>query len=102
MMRLPPTPTLFPTRRSSDLQRPLVVVDSARRADEDGRAVGGGRILDEHRKTAAAVEQIQIAADTDGIEKHLRAARGERTARARSEEHTSELQSQFHLVCRLL
>src|SRR5438309_5551318 len=26
----------------------------------------------------------------------------ERTARLRSEEHTSELQSQFHLVCRLL
>src|SRR5438309_7223349 len=28
--------------------------------------------------------------------------RGSRGSRARSEEHTSELQSQFHLVCRLL
>src|SRR5438309_11029570 len=27
---------------------------------------------------------------------------GSRAARYRSEEHTSELQSQFHLVCRLL
>src|SRR5689334_24856082 len=27
---------------------------------------------------------------------------GKQSARARSEEHTSELQSQFHLVCRLL
>src|SRR5689334_24176156 len=27
---------------------------------------------------------------------------GARTGRIRSEEHTSELQSQFHLVCRLL
>src|SRR5438309_7020999 len=29
-------------------------------------------------------------------------SRRERKARPRSEEHTSELQSQFHLVCRLL
>src|SRR5438309_4609416 len=32
----------------------------------------------------------------------LSAIRPERLAAARSEEHTSELQSQFHLVCRLL
>src|SRR5689334_24480311 len=31
-----------------------------------------------------------------------RNAEGARDARPRSEEHTSELQSQFHLVCRLL
>src|SRR5689334_24681598 len=31
-----------------------------------------------------------------------RATRLERSERPRSEEHTSELQSQFHLVCRLL
>src|SRR5689334_24284592 len=32
----------------------------------------------------------------------LRRLRGVQAARRRSEEHTSELQSQFHLVCRLL
>src|SRR5438309_6562605 len=32
----------------------------------------------------------------------MRAFRSARTSLPRSEEHTSELQSQFHLVCRLL
>src|SRR5689334_24539301 len=37
------------------------------------------------------------------VPRHLAPADGEGDARsARSEEHTSELQSQFHLVCRLL
>src|SRR5689334_23785196 len=34
------------------------------------------------------------------VRRHRRVAGGR--ARGRSEEHTSELQSQFHLVCRLL
>src|SRR5689334_23756083 len=33
---------------------------------------------------------------------YLRALKKERELEVRSEEHTSELQSQFHLVCRLL
>src|SRR5689334_24862320 len=33
---------------------------------------------------------------------HVHARRREHAAVVRSEEHTSELQSQFHLVCRLL
>src|SRR5689334_25117502 len=33
---------------------------------------------------------------------HVRGRRPGRDAQRRSEEHTSELQSQFHLVCRLL
>src|SRR5689334_24140008 len=33
---------------------------------------------------------------------HLRSRRNGHDVRRRSEEHTSELQSQFHLVCRLL
>src|SRR5689334_24550129 len=34
--------------------------------------------------------------------RRMAASRSRRTSNARSEEHTSELQSQFHLVCRLL
>src|SRR5207253_8735045 len=69
----------FPTRRSSDLNavplRRFVPFDaaSARRRRSGGRR---GR---------------------DGP-----SDRGARQARARSEEHTSELQSRGHLVCRLL
>src|SRR5689334_23798558 len=47
---------------------------------------------------------VQLAASgIEHVDRDL-AERGARcpTPRARSEEHTSELQSQFHLVCRLL
>src|SRR5438105_12191673 len=89
MIRRPPRSTLFPTRRSSDLdeqqdrsgaeaegatsrrlgtRREAVVVDT-RRHDLDAAGVG-------------AVEALELE--------------------ARSEEHTSELQSRVDLVCRLL
>src|SRR5689334_23975761 len=47
-------------------------------------------------------EERAVAAATGGVRRAVR-RRHHRTGRAaRSEEHTSELQSQFHLVCRLL
>src|SRR5438874_7309126 len=66
MIRRPPRSTLFPTRRSSDLD----FVDFGLCADVDA----AGRFVQE--KDAGVV--------------------------ARSEEHTSELQSRRDLVCRLL
>src|SRR5690348_18487528 len=63
MIRRPPRSTLFPTRRSSDLD---ALLDRSR---------------DAVRCLAVAAFQIN---------------------RHRSEEHTSELQSPVHLVCRLL
>src|SRR5438309_4188665 len=66
MIRRPPRSTLFPTRRSSDLN--------------------GCQMF-------AALRAI-----IPGTEHWPRFQRN----RSRSEEHTSELQSQFHLVCRLL
>src|SRR6266568_6766050 len=47
-----------------------------------------------------AIPTVQLFAH-EGVE-FLRRAAGRADARFRSEEHTSELQSQFHLVCRLL
>src|SRR5689334_24165859 len=76
MIRRPPRSTPFPTRRSSDLSHP--VIPPALIAD-----IAGG--------SYPAVINILLA---------LR--QRDRTGRGRSEEHTSELQSQFHLVCRLL
>src|SRR5438309_4872719 len=72
MIRRPPRSTPFPTRRSSDLMRVGL---------EDGR-----------EKTFSRFEM-----DHDFVYAPIRSGR-----RSRSEEHTSELQSQFHLVCRLL
>src|SRR5437867_5683959 len=71
MIRRPPTSTLFPTRRSSDLETDRVLgvglVGS-----------GAGELI------AEGVLAVEMAAST------------------RSEEHTSELQSPYDLVCRLL
>src|SRR5262245_64923288 len=73
----------FPTRRSSDLGRQH---PDRRRARRRNPARDG-----EHQRVAPAVARRQ-AEDS----------RPDQPAAARSEEHTSELQSLRHLVCRLL
>src|SRR5689334_24822639 len=56
-------------------------------------------LLDEGRKEGAkALDQSALVF----AERFLERCFGFQTAPLRSEEHTSELQSQFHLVCRLL
>src|SRR5688572_31373580 len=86
MIRLPPRSTLFPTRRSSDLGFGLDGEELEEEALElhDLADLHLG-FLQHRERVAPAVEIAQ------------RAARG-----LRSEEHTSELQSQSNLVCRLL
>src|SRR2546430_5779644 len=87
MIRRPPRSTLFPytTLFRSDGARLVAGTGRAERRDVAGRAavpLGAGSL---HRGQAAA-------APPDGGIPH----------RGRSEEHTSELQSQSNLVCRLL
>src|SRR5438552_12513213 len=79
----------FPTRRSSDLvDAPAVLdlaVDQANAVLEERRQVAAGEVavfIDRRGEDGAAVLKIP--------------------GRVRSEEHTSELQSPDHLVCRLL
>src|SRR2546429_3696021 len=74
MIRRPPRSTLFPTRRSSDLIGQCF----------DDEALGS-RIHGWHQQLCRA----------------CRATAGSLSI-GRSEEHTSELQSRLHLVCRLL
>src|SRR5260221_8542871 len=78
MIRRPPRSTLFPY---TTLFRSRVVV-------------GEGRLAD-HRDV-----QQRIDARLGGVDDH--AAESGKGVRARSEEHTSELQSHSDLVCRLL
>src|SRR5689334_23831944 len=88
MIRPPPRSTLFPytTLFRSCTQREHAVQNHAQRPDVRAAvdALGRAQLLGRHveRRT------------------ELRASLGH--AQLRSEEHTSELQSQFHLVCRLL
>src|SRR5262245_63856743 len=86
MSRRPPRSTLFPTRRSSDLAMGLTT---------------SGEFLDDHTLEAVADAEAGVA---DGRIDVPRIPDGELQVPpgTRSEEHTSELQSLRHLVCRLL
>src|SRR5207248_5652964 len=82
----------FPTRRSSDLVR---------------RGMTAEQALHQARRSFGGFEQVKEAyRDRRGLpvlETALRDLRyGVRMLRRRSEEHTSELQSPYELVCRLL
>src|SRR5687768_17916072 len=76
MLRRPPISTLFPTRRSSD----LAGAGTARRSTRAPR-----------RARRPSTASRRAPPRTRGA-----------ASRARSEEHTSELQTRLHLVCRLL
>src|SRR2546422_1659246 len=91
MIRRPPRSTLFPyTTLFRSLYRAHPKVHDPHRATVDGR---GSRQGGAHFVHAAAMDSQPI-----------RARHGEARVHQsmRSEEHTSELQSRLHLVCRLL
>src|SRR5205085_12661642 len=88
-------PHSFPTRRSSDLR----VLDFAGRQIRESprKGLAGGRTPVEMDRMAVAADPFRPFAG------HLdRDAVGVDELVFRSEEHTSELQSQSNLVCRLL
>src|SRR5699024_12553528 len=83
----PPTPLSFPTRRSSD----LMADDGAQGLDVHAVFQGGGgegvpQIVEPQMPALRSLQHC-LEPLSDG---------------GRSEEHTSELQSRFDLVCRLL
>src|SRR5688572_32667416 len=87
--RLPPRSTLFPytTLFRSWLRNPQGLHLRRHGLRRAGR-------VDQHHRQAAATSAAQEGGDPRG--------RHATHAHARSEEHTSELQSQSNLVCRLL
>src|SRR5207248_10832091 len=95
-------PISFPTRRSSDL-------DIQRQTRSFSQ---GGGINVEKMDYIGATEPVQVRAHQCGVSRNARRAadagpdhfawgRCTRRAASRSEEHTSELQSPYDLVCRL-
>src|SRR2546422_6884474 len=90
MIRRPPRSTLFPYTTLFRSHRPDVVVGAAPHARERVRSpAGGGR-----PRSAVPVQDRASPTHRPDVERTL--------GRVRSEEHTSELQSRLHLVCRLL
>src|SRR5687768_17681866 len=95
MIRRPPRSTLFPY---------TTLFRSAGDAAE--ARVGDVAVLRDDVDSAARRAQRRAALDLGrdrrvGQRGHVRGADGD-AAEVRSEEHTSELQSRLHLVCRLL
>src|SRR2546422_4196988 len=88
MIRRPPRSTLFPTRRSSDLT-PFVFAERL----QGTRAAIKKAIMDQRRVAGVGNIYANEALFEAGINP---------SKPTRSEEHTSELQSRLHLVCRLL
>src|SRR5438309_5568997 len=90
MLRRPPRSTLFPyTTLFRSRSRAHAAVIVSRSALDDGAGPEGETLFNETRaRVEAVVERLPLRQRLAFI--------------LRSEEHTSELQSQFHLVCRLL
>src|SRR5258708_30855586 len=93
MIRRPPRSTLFPY---TTLFRSAVVEVRASAADE----AQGGRV--EERVSVGVRLALDVVAFVVGASSARVAACAADLKSKRSEEHTSELQSPDHLVCRLL
>src|SRR5687768_17895473 len=93
MIRAPLCSTLSPTRRSSDLR-----FDLAGRASVFDRVTDFAYVPRDSRLRVDCDAGGEFALPMAVARQRLSPAYGP----ARSEEHTSELQSRLHLVCRLL
>src|SRR5690348_17561249 len=91
MLRRPPRSTLFPTRRSSDL--PMAV--------DLRNTLAAIKIANELERIGDLAKNIGKRAMVLNREPPIKLSQS-LGRMGRSEEHTSELQSPVHLVCRLL
>src|SRR5207249_11321592 len=96
-----PDPPPFPTRRSSDLlagyRVRYRVVDGPAAILLPGRGPEAFAVTDLNGNATIGVAQLE-----PGVGRNRVAIEVLRAPDPRSEEHTSELQSRFDLVCRLL
>src|SRR5205085_10307888 len=92
-----PNYTLFPTRRSSDLMRQAI---AAQKSATIATAQSGTRPSDPVGAAKYDISVLEAAVEAFEID-NGRYPTTEEGLGVRSEEHTSELQSQSNLVCRL-
>src|SRR5439155_13556755 len=95
----PPRSTLFPTRRSSDLHYGPIDYQAASYYSAPKTKKPLGSLDDVDPELLKTYEKLGIPL-YEAAERFLRL--GRRVVAGRSEEHTSELQSRGHLVCRPL
>src|SRR5687768_17926014 len=92
MIRRPPRSTLFPY---------TTLFRSDHRQQREADAPGGGRLAVRQRPPWSSRHRPGQPAAEVAL-RHAEGQAGPLPAEPRSEEHTSELQSRLHLVCRLL
>src|SRR2546430_12489575 len=100
MIRRPPRPTLFPYTTLFRSETGRVFIEWGLRAEED--LFWQAELYDlarQHPRLTVRTRLSQPHANWTGLRGHITAPILEQL---RSEEHTSELQSQSNLVCRLL
>src|SRR2546429_1882121 len=90
MIRRPPRSTLFPY---TTLFRSAVVPEGA---------VGGGRAANQTARRDSPIPDASVSMWPASARSARLPDKNPPTTSVRSEEHTSELQSRLHLVCRLL
>src|SRR2546429_1816645 len=92
MIRRPPRSTLFPYttlfRSENVMAGPMHVLGHSR--------------ADAEKQARELLARVGLAEKAGSFPNQLSGGQQQRVAIARSEEHTSELQSRLHLVCRLL
>src|SRR5690348_17621794 len=96
MLRPPPRSTLFPY---TTLFRSIVTFAHSISADRSRTAA---RSTDSRSRAAASATSDALCSCSPGGEPPTVCGQKYESWRNRSEEHTSELQSPVHLVCRLL
>src|SRR5699024_12047666 len=91
-----------PTRRSSDLAELELVVRQIRQGEERDDEVRDSipQLVRLHDEAEVGVEIERGGNDVRRFDDELGSSGGHRDVEERSEEHTSELQSRFDLVCR--
>src|SRR5699024_12081933 len=92
----------FPTRRSSDLEGDLLGSSQHHEFVDEHPPNASHLLYQEHVSYAHHYLQHQLLLynQKEPYESHLNANEALNTRLLRSEEHTSELQSRFDLVCR--
>src|SRR5205814_8773259 len=92
----------FPTRRSSDLVEAREKALEKQLAEAERNRAESAALLEEHKKliATARTQAHAVLAESKALAEKERAVALEKTRQERSEEHTSELQSLRHLVCR--
>src|SRR3712207_7452227 len=93
MIGQPPRSTLFPYATLSRSLREVLVAGRVEQV-EDAAAIFEGHDRGHHRDAALLLDAHPVGSGRDAVLLGLHLAR--------SEEHTSELQSRQYLVCRLL